>query len=355
MKIKEFIEIIRGKINLRILEAVIAVLSMIIGVYLGFFRDISPLLKYEILSNTNIVNIKEDVKGLSIIYNKEDIRKTNKSLSVIVVRISNEGLSPIRKGDYDRVSPLGININPGQIITAEIISATKDYLRDAPITVRDSSNVEFSQSIINPNESFVVKMLILSQGQSILKITPTGTIAGVKKPILDDQSDHEKISFIEKVTMGSLSVQIARILTYGIGFIIVMIIIIVPSVFISSNYSQWKRMLIVKQFKSHTTSDVNKMNVNLYDYYTKDKLNIIELKQLKKICKDNFSLDEFIQRSKTDISPLLPGMSRYYRVRPILMQHLGLISEEGEKYFVNEERVEAMNEFLDFMLQKQKG
>ena len=132
-----------------------------IAIYTEFVRDTSPIIKYEDLSNTKILNVKEDVGGLSIIYNKEDIRKSKKTLSVLVIRVGNEGRSAVLKGYYDNVAPLGLVINSGEIIKGEVISASTPYLREnAKLEVSNGNTVNFSDVIIEPNESFVIKFLI---------------------------------------------------------------------------------------------------------------------------------------------------------------------------------------------------
>ena len=209
-----------------------------IAVYTEFIRDKSPAVKYEILSNTKILDVKEDVTGLSIIYNNEDIRKGRKTLTVLIVKISNEGRSPILKTYYDSASPLGSSISSGEIITAEVISATTDYLRqNAGISVRDHANIQFSQMIIEPNESFTTKLLILNPEQSALTIFPKGKIAGVKKFLIADrQSEQAKETFIMKVVSGSVWIQVVRTLMYVAAFILLLIVVIAPSLYFSRRW-----------------------------------------------------------------------------------------------------------------------
>lgn len=108
---------------------VLAALFGGVAIYTEFVRDTSPVVRYEILSNTKILDVKEDVSGLSIIYNAEDIRKSRKTLSVLLVNVGNQGRSAILKSHYDSDAPLGLSINSGEIIKAEVTTATTEYLK----------------------------------------------------------------------------------------------------------------------------------------------------------------------------------------------------------------------------------
>lgn len=359
------------KFSWSFLGFILAALFGGIAVYTEFIRDTSPAVSYEILSNTKILDVKEDVTGLSIIYNNEDIRKVRKTLSVLIVRVSNEGRSPILKTYYDNASPLGLSISSGEIITAEVISATTDYLRqNAGITVRDPSNVVFSQMIIEPNESFTTKLLILNPEESALTIFPKGKIAGVKKLLLVDwQSEQTKETFVMKVVSGSLWVQVVRTLTYVAAFILLLIVVIAPSVYISEKKDQWKRNSIVKQFKSRTDSALNDLNVELYDFYKRYGLRA--LKVMKKTLGDDNRFQNFVRKAlayQSEMETIADPEGRSVVIETLSsdgiffdpafalksMMKLGLISKVGEGYTRHEERIKAMNEFVRFAVQQQR-
>jgi hypothetical protein len=176
-----------------------------IAIYTEFIRDNSPIIRYDVLSNTKILDVKEDIGELSIIYNKEDIKKSKKTLSVLALKVSNEGRSAVLKSFYDASAPLGFVINSGEIIKSEIINATTSYLQDhAKANIVNSRAVSFSDVIIEPNEFFIAKCLILNPANISLTVSPTGKVASVKKIILSDQLTEQKSeSFFSRVTSGS--------------------------------------------------------------------------------------------------------------------------------------------------------
>lgn len=342
-----------------------------IAIYTEFIRDSSPVVKYEILSNTKILDVKEDVAGLSIIYNAEDIKKARKTLSVLIVTIGNEGRSPILKSYYDGASPLGLTINSGEVIKAEVIAATTDYLKkNAGIRVHDQSSVEFSQIIIEPNESFTAKFLVLIPEQSALTISPKGKIAGVKALLLTDRtSDQMKETFLMKVVSGSLWVQVLRIPTYAIAFILLLIAIITPVSYISDMKDRIKKNRVIRQFKSHTDSSLNELNIEIYKIYKLYGLTV--LRRMKKVLLNDKEFQTLLRQyevlaseaegnsesmNSTTIAVVGESAGDHMARNPAFvfksMLELGLISKTGASYTKNEERIRAMNEFIRFAATK---
>lgn len=336
-----------------------------IAIYTEFVRDTRPVIKYEILSNTKILDVKEDVSGLSILYNGEDIRKARKTLSVLVVRVSNEGRSPILKSYYDGDSPLGFSINSGEVIKAEIIAATTDYLRaNVGIRVRHPSNVEFSKAIIEPTESFTVKSLILNSEQSALSIVPEGKIASVKNLLLTDRtSEQTKETFLMKVVSGSIWVQVLRIPTYVIAFILLLLVVFMPAFYISDKKNQIKKNRIIKRFKRQTTTSVNEFNTEIYKFYQTHGLTA--LRRMRKALANNREFqtilrgyEAFVLESNrnaeehqgiTIVGQSPPNQSVNEPAFTLeSMLALNLISKAGDTYSKNEERIKAMNEFIQF-------
>jgi hypothetical protein len=266
---------------------------------------------------------------------------------------------------------LGLGINSGEVIKAEVISATTDYLRqNAGIRVRDPSNVEFSQVIIEPNESFTTKFLILNPEQSALTIFPKGKIAGVKKLLLADRtSDQMKETFLMKVVSGSFWVQVVRIPTYVIAFILLLVIVFAPMSYISDKKDQIKKNRVIRQFKSQTSAAVNELNAEIYEFYKRYGLTL--LKRMRKALVNNKEFQSLLREyealtSETEGSTepdALPGitvvgesphdrMARNPAFAFKSMLKLGLISKAGETYTKNEERIRAMNEFIRFAAAK---
>ena len=331
-----------------------------IALYTELFRDITPIIKYQIISNTKILGVKEDVGGLSINYNNEDIRKAHKTLSVLAIKISNEGRSAILKNYYDSASPLGFIINSGEIIKGEVINASTPYLQEnAKVRILDQKVVEFLEVIIEPNESFITKFLILNRENTTLSVTPKGKVAGVKTITIVDQLTGEKEdSFVFKVLSGSIWVQIIRVPIYLFGFILAMILVFAPIVLISHKLDERRKKQIIRQkniirrFKSHTNSKYDELNQTIYDFY--NKYGLQALLRLKKAVTDDEELKSALNHRKKAAGEDVT--SRHETEDDFIFRSLidlRLISKEGDNYRKNEQKIQAMNEFIKFALIKE--
>jgi len=259
---------------------------------------------------------------------------------------------------------LGLSINSGEVIKAEVIAATTDYLRtNAGIRVHDPSNVEFSQVIIESNESFTAKFLILNPEQSTLTIFPKGKIAGVKKLLLaDSTSDQTKETFLMKVVSGSLWVQVLRIPTYVIAFILLLIVIMAPVAYVSNKKDQMEKDSVIRQFNSQVDSSLNELNAEIYEFYKHYGLRV--LRRMKKALADDKEFQNLLGKYNALVSEadgntepdafvsIATGTVPHDRMvtNPVFvlksMLKLGLISKAGESYTKNDERIRAMNEFI---------
>lgn len=380
MKLGDRHTLTEGKVGLRTLFAgierkvawsflgfLLAALFGGIAVYTEFFRNNNPIVVYEIISNTKILDVKEDVTGLNIIYNSEDIRKARKTLSVLVVKIANEGRSPVLKSYYDSNSPLGLSINSGEIIKAEVMTASTEYLRqNARVQVRDLFNMEFSQVIIEPNESLTAKLLILNPEQNIPSINPKGKIAGVKRLILTDRTlDQTQETFLMKVISGSIWVQVIRILTYTVAFILILIGIIGPAIYFDTKKEMFKRNRTIRKFKSRADTALNELNADIYGFYRTHGSSI--LKRMKKVLANDRQFQSLFKKydARTSDEEVVSEEAKVVILgsridfddsiskTSIFVAHsvlkLGLVLKTDEGYMKNEEKIKALNEFVQFV------
>lgn len=341
-----------------------------IAIYTEFIRDTSPVIKYEILTNTKVLDVKEDVSGLSVIYNNEDIRKAKKTLSVVSVKVSNEGRSAILKGYYDPIAPLGLSIGLGEIIRSEVIDATTTYLQQNAIKKQSGpTSIIFSDVIIEPNEYFVVKMLVINPDNASVAVYPSGKVANVKHPSLVNLTTGIVYDpFWLRVIKGSLWVQIVRVPVYFIGFIFLMASVFGPMVFIFEKIDKRRRNKIVSQFKTFSKGKYDDLNAKLYDYYrengtytlTKLQTSISsdeKLKELVDACEKYLAEEKDAEeRNEMDLDDFPPHMQRRIK-RPVIelrsIESLGLVTKDGHQYQRDNDRIDALNEFLDFVTIKE--
>ena len=93
MSLRDFLNTIDQRYAWSLLSVILALLFGGLAIYLGFFRDRKPELRFEIVSNTSVLDVREDLGKLEILYDGLDIKKSKQSLRVVVVRVDN----PVRQ------------------------------------------------------------------------------------------------------------------------------------------------------------------------------------------------------------------------------------------------------------------
>src|SRR5262249_24238501 len=109
---------------------VVGVIGTLLALY-PYFEKRNPALRMEVTSSANLIDVKQDVVKLDILFNGYNLREKNQTLSLVTVKISNDGGAPITKASYDDAAPLGLEVSKGEITRAEIIGTSSEYLTNA--------------------------------------------------------------------------------------------------------------------------------------------------------------------------------------------------------------------------------
>ena len=238
-----------------------------LAIYTSFFQERKPNLKYEILSNTPVLDIHEQLSKLSIVYAGRDIKESGQSLSVMTIRIINDGQQDILKSHYDENDPVGLAIVNGEIIeTPELLYASNSYLQNNLRVMPETSyKIRFSNVILERGEFFILKLLIIQTGASIPPdVGPVGKVAGIKEiEVTRPYKENFKQSFWIHTFGGNWLVQIIRIIAYTILSILALLSLIG----LSSIAEKVKRRLLVKKFKKEFRVTPSVSNNLLFDRY----------------------------------------------------------------------------------------
>jgi hypothetical protein len=76
-------------------------MGLIVGVICGAFsvyvylQKTVPHLKMEVISNANVIDVKEDVGTLDVLYNGVNLKDTHQTLALVTLRVSNDGAKAI--------------------------------------------------------------------------------------------------------------------------------------------------------------------------------------------------------------------------------------------------------------------
>jgi len=148
--------------------------------YQTYFHDNKPNLSYEILSNEEVLTLKEEVPSLQIRYNDIELKSDEKNLTILTFRVINKGRSGILSNHYDPLNPIGFYIEKGVLLKEpDIIKNSEDYLVN-PIEEVKSDTVFFKNLIIDEDSYFDVKCLIMNNLGTKPKLISFGKISGIK-------------------------------------------------------------------------------------------------------------------------------------------------------------------------------
>lgn len=206
------------KINWAIIVSIIGI--VLTGIYK--FYPVEAELKYNVLANANVLDLKADVAKLSISYDSIDLIKSKQSISLVIIEIRNDGNKDIRLDDYDQTTDFGIEINDGIILNKPTINSSSDnkYFRDI-IKDFENNKIKFRYKLLDRDQFFTLKFLILHSSKVSPTISPLGKVSGMKKIEVTNsvESNAELVALKEK----------NRILLYVfvVSFIVVVLLLIV--------------------------------------------------------------------------------------------------------------------------------
>lgn len=268
-----------------------------ISIYASFFFDRIPKINYEILSNSNVIDVHTELSKLDITYDNVSIKKSDKNLRILTIRVTNYGRKSITVMEYDQNEPLGIRIKNGKIIEMpELLLTSDDYIRrNLSFKYSDSLDfIEFSKIIFDPKQYFTFKILILHDKTLIPEIEAIGKVAGMEKPkIITSENDKENRPLILKIIL-SIITFIGKAFMYFFMFAIMMAIVVAPFAIISDLIKKKKRKKLIQSFKETDIYDSD--NKDCFDYIFKSYVNNgkNKLKNYKNILTDKSILDRLI-------------------------------------------------------------
>ncbi|KTF17288.1 MULTISPECIES: tetratricopeptide repeat protein [Pseudoalteromonas] len=239
---------------------ILAVIFGALSVYLGFYKKSVPDLDYIITSNSAVLDVKEKLGELDILYKGNSLKEKNQELRFMTVRVINNGDTAITEGSYDSKLPIGFSITDGVVAEEpSYIAFSQEYLKtNLKVKKINSTDVGFNKIILDPEHYFDIKLLILYESGNNPSIKPLGKVASLDEiDVLFNVNSIEEKSFLRSSFSGSLGMQAVRIFTYGIAFFFVLAYLVT----ISEKFHEWKlkkkRQALVKTFKEYNESKIS--------------------------------------------------------------------------------------------------
>jgi hypothetical protein len=197
--------------------------GIVIGLVALYYtvRGTRTSLVVDVVSESNVMDVRTPLKELSIVFQGQDIQKENANLRILGVRIVNEGEANILESHFDSKIPWGLHIEGGQLIEARVTGSNSEYLTDNLYPkIADKNNVTFDKVIFDKGKYIALELLVLHNKNAEPKVRAIGKIAGMDSiPIRYSFRDQDQEGFKSKVFKGPIAVQIARTIAYFvIGF-----------------------------------------------------------------------------------------------------------------------------------------
>ncbi|MXZ10999.1 MAG: hypothetical protein F4Y79_16335 [Gemmatimonadetes bacterium] len=364
MGLRDSLNTIKNKYNWSLLGFIIALLFGSLAIYSEFFRDRKPQLRFEIVSNTSVLDVREDLGKLEILYDGLDIKKSKQSLRVVVVRVDNPGGTAILMGHYDKREPLGFTFSTGKLLRVELLEASNRYLMsNLRVSLTDSLLCVFEPVILESKDYFMFKALILhAQGWTPI-LSPQGKIAGIRTFYLTEQSSTEsEKSYLHLVFAGGVWVQAARLVSYFFGLILLLFAVISPVLFISGKFTRRKRKKHVKLFRRLTDIELQDKDEFLFSAYEdngphyihameqllSDKTKLKEaIDELPEQGDESESLYRSVGVGTTDIPPSVMR-EREFGIRALLQNNV--IQQKDDSWEEDAHVVQAILAFDQFLV-----
>ncbi|WP_281558897.1 hypothetical protein [Thalassomonas sp. RHCl1] len=337
-------------------------------IYTEFFRIDNPELIVEVLNDTNVLDVKEDVNELKVFYGDVDIKSLNQTLSVLFLRVKNDGGAPILNGYYDDKYPLNLTIKDGKFLKSEQISSTNDYLKSSAFpSIDKEKSILLPQIILEQGESYTIKVLTLHSAGSDVELNIFGKIAGVREIRLSKYIDSEEgASFWSNVFVGGAFVHLARLPIYFFGFLFSIVLVLAPISIASDFFSKRKRRKVIKQYKLYIKEEITKKHEFLFKSYIDEGLapiaeakeTLSDKEKLKKVARKGITpawIRPERYPDKYDGSP--PHYSRALYRRNTILRLLkgidGFIKDESNEIIPTPHAENLLSKFIDFVVIKE--
>lgn len=159
----------------------IGIVAFVFSIYTYLFPG-EPDIKFYMLDNTSILDVKEEVSKLNITYDSINLLESEMDISIILLQVKNDGDKNITVGEYDPSIPFGITMAEGKILKKpELISSSENEYYNDIILKFDDKSADFKYKLIDKDKFFNLKILVLHKKGILPVITPRGKISGVKK------------------------------------------------------------------------------------------------------------------------------------------------------------------------------
>lgn len=352
----------------------LAIVFGAMSIYTEFWKESLPRLEFEMLSNAPVLDVREKLPELEVIYQSQDIAKSGNTLSVLLVRVINRGSANILSTFYDSRSPVGLDLVTGSLIRANVLDTSNEYLRSTASVAAKDSSVTIVPVILERGEWFVIKLLVLHKVGYQPKIEARGKVAGQRNILVvpsEPTVDRESFSF--RAFSGTLWVQLARMLAYFVAAALCMALMIGFPSMVASSWTNRKRRNLVRQFRSTTKLSLSKSDEFIFEGFMRNGVHYVQrltngvadIERLQRIVTryledrgqswqgpipspDVLSSYEQIQYITLADGSHARGISGHYIDIKAMIEH-GFIVNQDDQWIVVSDRLKVATSFIEFI------
>ena len=343
--------------------AFFGIIGTIITIY-AFLQEKKVELRYEILSNTNVLDFNADVNKLNVIYDSTNLRQTHENLRIYTIKIINIGEQTLTNNFYDKNDLIGIKILNAKIIEKpQIIETSNNYInRNAKIINYTKNNFSFYPIIIEKGEFYTIKFLVLHKTNSSPKLISIGKIADQKNiEIVNSIDIKSKEPFIEKTFLGNFWVQLLRLISYFFAGALIFITVMLLSEWFDNVSSKIKRQKLLKEFKKKSDYTYTKIDEAIFERYLNN--DFFQLREMYYLLKNEEKLNEKYTNSieglknkeyrRIDRNKRIRYFSQEYHIINEMISD-GIVFKEDEKLSINQPMKDTLEKFIAFLKVKNK-
>nr|WP_319570412.1 hypothetical protein [uncultured Draconibacterium sp.] len=244
----------------------VGVLGLLFGFY-AFYHKEKPKLQFEIVTNTDVFNLHENIGKLQILYDNENVLSIDTTLKLVTVKLINSGGASIKKDDFDKDYLLKLNIE-NYIIADKpsVIDYSNTYLKERLQFTYNSKSIIINPIILDKDDYVIFKLLIIGARNEEVKMISTGKIAGQKNiPVLTDNMNKEKkpIWYYPSIIIG------AFISLLFMGFILALV------EELANHLSLKKKNKVINRFKENLKIKSDKYYDEIFKIYRENGLEIL--------------------------------------------------------------------------------
>jgi len=153
--------------------------------------------RVELVDEFNLVEVKEKISDLKIIYKNDDILSSKKEIKVVRINLNNAG-ETILQSCYDQLEPFGLRFLNSKILNAEVISSNSEDLKEKLIekfsseSKAEHDDLIFSKVIFDKGDLVSLKVTVLQSANKDLIVKPLGKLANIERLEIRTVKDEER-------------------------------------------------------------------------------------------------------------------------------------------------------------------